>query len=271
MFRNILIETFNKEFEESLNLGGLDYEMKVYESMKSARIPGLNVGDKPGAGFSNVGSGDIEASYKNKPFNIEIKASINDQMGGGSVAFDYETNNLTPSKKLKAGSEPEDLDMILKTVESKIPEMDAYLEALFDIEPTEFHRLNKGIPFIASKEAREELKQSGHHKAINSIVKLSEKYVTNLYNAKNVYYIQVGGAGLFYMGKDPLNLGVPAFSGEVNVEIRLGFSGGKLNFPTEPPTPARRAELRCIGRMKTKSKSPYTLDDPDSVIKLFKK
>ncbi|TRZ50830.1 MAG: hypothetical protein D4S01_05940, partial [Dehalococcoidia bacterium] len=95
-----------------------------------------------------------------------------------------------------------------------------------------------------------------------------EKYITNLYNAKEVYYIQVGGAGLFYMGSDPLNLGVPEFSGQVDVEIRLGFSGNKLSFHT---TPARRAELRCIGRMKTQSKSPYTLDTTRDVKKLFNK
>ena len=254
----------------SKNIGGLAYEMEVYTPLKESCVPGLDVGEKPAAGFSNVGCGDIEATFQLFSFNIEVKASISDQMGGGSLSFDYSTKELTPSKKLKQATDPDDLKLIIETVKTKIPDINSYLEALYEIEPLEYHRMNKGIPFIASKEAREILKKSGHHKNINAKISLNESYITNLYNNKNVYYIQVGGAGLFYMGENPLNLPVPAFKGEVNVEVRLGFSGNKCSFSTIPePTQARRAELRCIGRMKTSSKSPYTLDDISSIRELF--
>lgn len=257
---------------ESVNIGGLEYEQRVYETLLAANIEGLDLGEKPAAGFSSAGSGDLEATYMGKPFNIEIKASINDQMGGGSVKYVRETQELIPSKKLAAGTETDDLQQILLAVKEKTPAVDAYLDALSQIEPVEYHQRNTGIPFVASVEARSQLKQSGHHKAINGKIRLSERYITNLYNAKNVYYIQVGGAGLFYMGKDILGLGVPKFSGEVNVEIRLGFAGTKIFFKTEPePTSARRAELRCIGRMKTKSRSEFSLDDPEAVARLFNK
>ena len=95
---------------------------------------------------------------------------------------------------------------------------------------------------------------------------------------KNVYYIQIGGAGLFYMGKNPLNLPVPEFNGEIQVEVRIGYAGDSSGSTSKAFTnkagskniiEARRAELRCIGRMLTRSKSPYSLDNMNDVKKLF--
>ena len=72
------------------------------------------------------------------------------------------------------------------------------------------------------------------------------------------------------MGKNPLNLDVPELTGEIQVEMRLGFGGGKLKFPTTPePTSARSAGLRLQGRLKTKGKSKYSLDNADDIKKLF--
>ena len=52
---------------------------------------------------------------------------------------------------------------------------------------------------------------------------------TELYNQKNVNYIQIGDAGLFYMGKDILNLGVPKFDGESQIEMRIKRDGKGRN------------------------------------------
>ena len=90
---------FNQYIAETVGAAGLAYELKVHTAMKTAKIPTLNAGDKPGAGFSNVGAGDIEASYNSKPFNIEIKASSNDQMGGGSLDMIWQLVRSLPQKK----------------------------------------------------------------------------------------------------------------------------------------------------------------------------
>jgi len=48
--------------------------------------------------------------------------------------------------------------------------------------------------------------------------------VETYYNSKNTYYIQVKGFGLYYMGRDVENFGVPRFSnmvGKSNVRIRI--------------------------------------------------
>ena len=48
--------------------------------------------------------------------------------------------------------------------------------------------------------------------------------VEQYYNSKNTYYIQVKGFGLYYMGRDVENFGVPRFSnmvGNSNIRIRI--------------------------------------------------
>lgn len=256
---------FKQYIAETIGAGGLAYELKVHTAMKQANISGLNAGDKPGAGFSNQGAGDIEASYKGKAFNIEIKASSKDQMGGGSFQYNMQTKTFTPAKQM----DPEDLELLSAAAKEKINEIDAYIKAARRLEPVEFHKNISGIPLKVSKEGREELKKQGLLAKINKNVKTSTNFIIRHYNKKGVYYINVGGAGLFYMGKNPLKLDIPELKGEIQVEMRLGYSGGKLFFPTDPPTPARSAGLRLQGRLITKGKSPYSLDNVEDIKKLF--
>lgn len=257
--------TFQDFLDESVGQAGLDYELKVYSAMKAAKVAGLNPGDKPGAGFSNQGAGDIEASYKGKPFNVEIKATAKDQMGGGSFRYTMAGQTFTPVKEM----DPEDMELLMVAAKEKADDIDNYIKALRKMEPVEYHRNQSGIPLKASVEARDALKKQGLLAKINKNVKTSANFIIRHYNKKGVYYINIGGAGLFYMGKNPLKLPVPELKAQIQIEMRLGFGGGKLSFPTEPPTPARSAGLRLQGRLLTKGKSPYNLDNEDDIKKLF--
>jgi hypothetical protein len=259
------MQNFKTYLSESVGQAGLDYELKVHTAMKAAKVDGLNAGDKPGAGFSNQGAGDIEASYNGKPFNIEIKFSAKDQMGGGSFQYDFATKQFTPVKEM----DPEDLDLLLAACKEKAPDLDNYIKAARKLEPVQYHKTISGVPIKVSKEGRDILKKQGLLAKINKNVKTSANFIIRHYNKKGVYYINIGGAGLFYMGKNPLKLPVPELKAEIQIEMRLGFGGGKLSFPTDPPTPARSAGLRVQGRLLTKGKSPYTLDNADDVRKLF--
>jgi|TARA_Y100000114_G_scaffold24608_1_gene20314 hypothetical protein len=256
---------FKQYLTETVGAGGLAYELKVHTAMKKANISGLNVGDKPGAGFSNQGAGDIEASYKGKAFNIEIKASPRDQMGGTSFRYTMDGQRFTPVKEM----DPEDLDLFMAVAKEQAVHIDNYIKALRKIEPVEFHKTQSGVPIKASKDAREELKKNGLITKINRNIKTSTSFIIKHYNKKGVYYIQIGKAGLFYMGKNPLKLDVPELKGEIQVEFNLRYGGGKLSFPTDPPTPARSAGLRLQGRLITKGKSPYSLDNVEDIKKLF--
>jgi len=259
------MKSFKQYLNETVGKGGLDYELKVYSAMRSANIVGLNPGDKPGAGFSNQGAGDIEASYNGKPFNIEIKASSKDQMGGGSFRYDFATKQFTPVSQI----DPEDLDLMLAAAKEKAVDLDNYIKAARQLDPVEFHKNISGVPIKVSKEGRGILKKKGLLAKINKNVKTSANFIVKHYNKKGVYYINIGGSGLFYMGKNPLKLPVPELKAEIQIEMRLGYGGGKLFFPTDPPTPARSAGLRIQGRLLSKGKSPYSLDKEEDIKKLF--
>lgn len=259
------MKSFKQYLNETVGKGGLDYELKVYSAMKAANIVGLNPGDKPGAGFSNQGAGDIEASYNGKPFNIEIKASSKDQMGGGSFRYDFATKQFTPVSQI----DPEDLDLMLAAAKEKSVDLDNYIKAARQLDPVEFHKNISGVPIKVSKEGRDILKKKGLLAKINKNVKTSANFIIKHYNKKGVYYINIGGSGLFYMGKNPLKLPVPELKAEIQIEMRLGYGGGKLFFPTDPPTPARSAGLRIQGRLLSKGKSPYSLDKEEDIRKLF--
>jgi hypothetical protein len=268
---------------ETVGNAGYQYELNVYKTLSSVEIEGLDPGNKPAAGYSAHGAGDIEANYQGKPFNIEVKLNKKAQMGGGLAKYDRGSGTVSPSEKLANSADEADLQLILEAVKSKIPEMNAYLDALSEIEPKQIHSeyANAGIPFVATKDARAQLVKSGHLKALNTQVSLSTKHISNMYNSKGVYYIQIGGAGLFYMGKNPLNLPVPEFTGEARVEIRLGYAGdtdgsvtkafNKKIGNTGAPIEARRANIRCQARLLTPSTSNHTLDNVESIQNLFSK
>jgi hypothetical protein len=256
---------FKNYLNETVGQSGLDYELKVHKAMIAAKVPDLNSGDKPGAGFSNQGAGDIEASYNGKPFNIEIKASSKDQMGGGSFRYDFATKQVTPVTAM----DPEDLDLLIAAAKEKTSDLDNYIKAARQLEPREFHKSISGVPIKVSKDGRDILKKKGLLAKINKNVKTGVGFIVKHYNKKGVFYINIGGAGLFYMGKNPLKLDVPPLKAEIQIEMRLGFGGGKLSFPTDPPTPARSAGLRVQGRLLTRGKSKYSLDNSEDVKKLF--
>lgn len=273
-------DTDDDELLETVGAGGLRYERLIYNNLSNADVPGLDPGDHPGAGFSNIGSGDIEAMYHGKPFNIEIKSSVTDQMGGGSVQYIRRGSKLVPSSKLEAATHPDDLTRILSRVRKNLPNIDSYLDALAKEEPVSVHaeEADHGIPFVASYQAKENLKNNGYQAAVQDYIKLDSRYIKNWYNSKNVYYIQIGGAGLFYMNDNPLKLPVPELQGEIQVEIRLRYGGDTGGSTTraftkragsDEPIEARNAQLSAIGRLITRSTSPYTLDDMMSIEEMF--
>ena len=59
-------------------------------------------------------------------------------------------------------------------------------------------------------------------KFLASVGSAAAEQVEKYYNSKNTYYIQIKGKGLYYMGKDIRNLGVPRFSTSCkNSSIRI--------------------------------------------------
>ena len=113
-------------------------------------------------------------------------------------------------------------------------------------------------------------KKNGLLKKLNSAIRFKDTaIIAAAYNKKGVYYIQIGGSGLFYLNKNPYNLPIPNFSGEIDVEFRLGPSGSKIRNFNGQPIKVLGATYRCQGRLKTKLKSDLSLDNEEQAIKVI--
>ena len=260
------MDTF-KEFtlfeEKVAGQKGLDYELKIYKAIQQSGVDFFTPGSKPSAGFSNVGAGDIEGMLNGKPFNIEVKLSPDDQMGGGSFTYDMSSKSFAAAKRM----DPADEELLLGAVKQKTKALDNYINAARKLDPVKYHRDISGVPIKISKQGRDILKAKGLLKDINTKVITDARFIEKHYNKKGVYYIQIGGAGLFYLGKNIYKLPVPRLSGEIQVEIRLAYSGTKGKFPDGTET--RTAGLRFQGRLRTKGKSKHTIDTVSGIHKLF--
>lgn len=258
------MKSFKRHIKEMVSgQRGLDYELKIYKAIQQSGVDFFTPGSKPSAGFSNQGAGDIEGTLNGKPFNIEVKLSADDQMGGGSFQYNYKTKKFKPAKPM----DPGDLELLQAAAISKTKALDAYIEAARKLDPVQYHRNIDGVPIKVSKKGRDELKAKGFLKDINTKVITDAQFIEKHYNKKGVYYIQIGGRGLFYMGRNIYNLPVPRLKGEIQIEVRLGFSGSKVKFPDG--TEARTAGLRFIGRLRTKGSSKHSIDNVRDIQKLF--
>lgn len=273
-------ELFNLD-EMAMGIGkrGLDYENTVLAAIQTANVPGLKLTKLGAAGTSAADLADIEATWNGKPFYIECKSARSDTMGSFSMIYNKQQGTFTPSPTATKTGKVEEEDIIIgqQACLNKKDAIDAYLEELATREPLELHKdALLGIPFKAEYNTREKMVQDGYQRAIQQMISASSNFITNMYNSKDVYYIQVGGAGLFYMGTDVLGLGVPRFEGEVKMEVRFkpaGDTSGSVSRAASKKVgyeiQARNVMLICGGKIITKSNSPYTLDDPESIRTLF--
>ena len=113
-----------------------------------------------------------------------------------------------------------------------------------------------------TKQAWTNAVKDGYLNPLNETVKFNDtSLITKAYNLKQVYYIQVGGAGLFYLNENPYDLPVPKFEGQIQIEFRLGRSGSKPRKFGDTTIETVGAGYRCQGRLKTHIKSSLSLDN----------
>jgi len=247
---------------------GIKYEQLIFDRLKETKS-NLILTQVASAGYGKHGP-DLSAMYNHQDFNIEVKKDVKAQMGGGSLTYDLETNTFSLADSLKPLSD-KNKDLLLESASQKAEACSTYLRELSAIYPIEYHKLNKGFPLQCEYNARDKLKKLGFLKAINLNIPCDESFIVDIYNSKGVYYMQIGKAGLFYLGSNPLDLDIPPLEGSCQVEMRLGYAGGKITIEGHPETTGRKGDLRCQARLKCKVESPHTLEKEESLIKLFSK
>tara|TARA_R110000868_G_scaffold4177_7_gene25984 strand:- start:3261 stop:4055 length:795 start_codon:yes stop_codon:yes gene_type:complete len=253
---------------EGRNDGGLQYENNVLKALAAAQVPGLEFKADTSAGFSNQGAGDVEATYNGKNFNIEIKSGAKDQMGGTSIRADFD-KNVFEIVNIEA-VDPAAVPYYTAAVESKREAFMDWKAFIQQQEPVELHAKmpNTIPPGAVAKDAWTSAKSQGLLVPFNAREQFDNvSAIVQHYNKKGVYYIQLGGAGLFYLGKDDIGLGVPPLEAQMQIEFGFRPAGSKPNRQYDVRTVG--AGYRCQGRLMSKIKSPYTLDNAESIRTLF--
>ena len=256
------------QFDEmAVSTGGLNYENSVLKAVRQTlkkykgyvRVLDDELGT---AGFSNVGV-DLELEIAGKLFAVEIKQNANAQMGGTSIYYDLESDQAYLVKP--EATEEEIQQLFIDVTKSKKEDFIKFIKRLKKYSPAPYkQRIKNSIPLgSVLVDAWDKAKKDGLLKSLNDKIRFDNTdLIAKHYNKKGVYYIQIGGAGLFYLIKNPLNLPVPKFEGEIEIELRMGRggSGGK---------PVASSGYRVQGRLKTAIESPLSLDNPADVATIF--
>ena len=252
--------------EMSIGAGGLEYETAVVDSVKQAiphfqeRVKFTNL-NYATAGYSSVGI-DLELQVNGAPFNIEIKQNKDAQMGGTSIRYNPATDSAEIVNRDTIDDEAE--PYFLNAIQSKKDAILAFLDYMRKQEPLELHsKIPERFPISGvTKQAWTNAVKDGYLNPLNETVKFNDtSLITKAYNLKQVYYIQVGGAGLFYLNENPYDLPVPKFEGQIQIEFRLGRSGSKPRKFGDSTIETVGAGYRCQGRLKTHIKSNLSLDN----------
>ena len=253
--------------EMSVGAGGVKYEAAVVKAISQAatKFKGhvkIKDDNLTSAGYSNVGV-DLEVEVAGKNFAVEIKQNKDAQMGGTSMKYNLETDEISLTK-------PDDVDeavqqLFIDATRLKKNDFIKFIKRVKQLTPQPHkQKMKTNVPFGSLwVEAWRQAQKEGLLKQLNGKIRFDNTdIIAKRYNRKGVYYIQIGGAGLFYLLSNPLKLPVPKFEGEIDVELRLklGGSGGK---PKASPT------YSVTGRLKTTIESPLSLDNPADVATVF--
>lgn len=225
---------------------GFAYEKEVIEALKTAGIAG-NITEGAGASASDA---DADFIVGGKRYLLEVKKDADAQMGGTSVRYkDGEFEIVSDSVNDNTAN------LIVSALAPKTPHIERLLAAIG----------GEKFPTTCDKYTWTQAQQKGLLKPINAKVKRNTQFIIDHYKDKGIHYMQIGGAGLFYLDQNPANLPVPKLDGEIEIELRAGRSGSSLNADG-----TRRVSglLRAQARLKFKGSSPISLDSQIGIDKI---
>ena len=187
---------------------GFLYEQTINKNLKKYKLQDSTF---EGAG-SDSNAPDAELKLGTQKYKVEVKLDLNVDFGQGSLDYDLK------AKKWKLGG--------ANTVSAI--QMREFLEGV-------------GVPALVQKKwgahgaprkytvPFSQYKQKDvdydYAKFTDQFVDIPKDSVAKYYNSKKTYYIQIGGFGLYHMGKDVAKIGTPEFNLQLRLRIRLKRGG----------------------------------------------
>lgn len=246
--------------------GGLDYENKVLAAIKS-KIGSTPYKIKPStAGFS-AAEVDLILLYGSDQIPVEIKMDKKAQMGGGSYNFDIKTGKFSMSGKTVM--DPGIASKIIEVLEDKKSDLIKLLDYAKKESPVSLSQNINGLPLKTTKAVWEAMTKNRLLVPLNAKIEVPTSFLYDHYKKKGCYYIQIGGAGLYYLHSNPLNLPVPQLKATMQIELRLARAGSTLDSKLKVNVAS--GNIRAQGRLNGKSvvSSPYSLDNANDFLEVF--
>ena len=274
-----LQNTFEQEItEESLQNNTLDTEYLVEKVMETeglkrdkafeqliinnaieleSKFPGLKVILKKPSEKGRYRNFDFAFELNGFEFLGESKLD-NAQYSSVNGTYDFNTGNF---KFTYDKYSPELQSVMDNIVKKSKPKLNAWAKDIKK-QGVDLTTSSKKIPKTAWMQAQ----KAGLQKAVTTKETVSADVISELYNKKQppVYYINIQGQGLFYMGENPLNLPVPKLEGTVDMVFRFKRSGTDANGNITPTLAFVPANIKVTGE-----KSNFNLDSPKSFEKLM--
>lgn len=205
---------------------------------------------------------DADLNVYGELLNIEIKAAPSALLGSLSVKFDGNEGfqGFTTGKNTL---EPEFYDLLAKIIEENSEKIFELLNFINKIDP----EAPKKFPTVMWKDIYDKNRENITSLYISGKFPLS--VVHDLYASKNVYYMQIGGRGLYslkqnfnFMPKD-----IPQLNGVIEFQIRpKPGSGERQGRKTAKLTLSVDFKFNIPSSL---SKSPYTIDSEEGIDNLL--
>jgi len=222
----------------------------------SKKYPGLKVILKKPSEKGRYRNFDFAFELNGIEFLGESKLE-NAQYSSVNGTYDFKTNKFKFTNDYYSPELQAEMD---KLVKKNKPNLKAWAKGITD-QGVDLTTSSKKIPLTAWNNNQDAGLQ------IPTTVKqeMDAEVVVELYNKKKppVYYINIKGQGLFYMGQNPLGLDVPALQGSVDMVFRFKRSKTDNNGNITPTLAFVPANL------KSNVKSKYDLGNPASFGKLM--
>jgi hypothetical protein len=183
----------------------------LYENTINDKLLKYGLGTGQGAG-SDSNAPDAVLILGNSKHKIEIKLDLAVDFGQGSLDYDLKKKKwiLGGAKTTSAQQMREFLTVV------KVPQLvqrewgDAGPPRKFTVPTSQFKQ--KDVNF-------------DYQHFTDRYVPIPNTAVANYYNSKKTYYIQIGGYGLYHMGRDVAKLDTPEFNLQLRLRIRLKRGG----------------------------------------------
>jgi len=254
-----LIDNFSQKFNVDR---GIAYEKVIYKVGRSAQK--IIAGWKIEGQQTEKGEGrDFDIRAKIWGFDFNVEAKLEKAIYGsanGIYNFVKNTFDYSPASEKMRKENPELAAKLDKLVEKSKRKLD------------DFKRIAKALGV--------DLKRSGvvmDRDVYDNLIretstvfgkeKITGDDLAAIYNAKGVYYIQVKGEGLYYLGENPLGLPVPKFEGTAELSMRI--KAGTVKVEGAPNDRRITIVMDPTNFNRTGPKSDFTIDTEAGINKLM--